>query len=467
MDGDRVGRLETFLTQAKQEERLRIAKLPPGLQPAELVSLAVTGWLVGNTAAETKPAVAIKMWLAREFVMKYQRTADPTDRKKLLEAWQGDKVNAIAVDELAQLIANLPPPEPEKIEGGVMELKTGGRKNGHGYLVQLPQEYRHSRSYPVLIVCHSTTETPKDTLDRWANLAWEHGYILVSPEWGKGVHTAYGWTSQEQQPVLEVLRDVKQRFNVDSDRVFLAGHGPGAEMCYDVGLAHPDLFAGVLPMSGTPAQITHKYRRNAQFLPFYVVSGDRSESVYRENYYLFKDWILQMYPVIYATYKGRGAEVFGEELRPSFDWMRNRRRIYPLKQLGRYDVGHSGLGSEFVSYRQCDNRFYWLSTDVIEPAQTVEGPKVGRRQGAMLQAEIQENNRILVHTAGVKQVTVWLGRDRAGQNMVDLTRPVEVHVNGAQRFKKMVTPSIAIMLDDLLERGDRQRLFYARLDFNQ
>lgn len=457
VDADNVGRLETFLTQARQAERQKKAKLEPALRPPELVALAVTGWLLGNTSSEAKAEAAVRMWSTREFVLKYQATHDADDRKKLLTTWE--KGNAIAFDELAQLVAMLPPPEPEaKIPVGVTAMKSS---DGQTYQLQLPAEYRHGRPYPLLIVCHSAGEGALAAINRWASLADDNGVIVAAPEWGKG---DYGYTSKEHQPVLEMLRDLKQRFNIDSDRVFLAGYGAGGAMCYDVGLSHPDLFAGVLPMSQAPAPIVEHYRYNGQYLPFYVVSGDRSEFVYRANYYLFKDWILRMYPMLYVTYKGRGAEFFGEELKWSFDWMRHKRRAYPLKQLGQFGNGGVG-GSEFVTVRSGDNRFYWLSTDQIEPKQLVEGPRPGKVRGGLLQGNILDNNQINVQAKLVKQVTVWLGRDRAGQNMVDLDKPVRVYINGAQRMKREVRPSIETLLEDLYERCDRQRLFYARLDF--
>src|SRR5207253_9758494 len=103
-----------------------------------------------------------------------------------------------------------------------------------------------------------------------------HGYILVAPAWGGEFGQRYGYSPEEHAAVLDALWDLRRRFQVNSDRVFLLGAGDGADMAFDVGLAHPDLFAGVLPVSGSPHLFAQRYAQlggNGQHLPFYVVSG--------------------------------------------------------------------------------------------------------------------------------------------------------------------------------------------------
>ncbi len=66
------GRLERFLIQADQSERFAKQKLPH-LQPYELLSLAVTSWVMGSASAETKPEAARRVWRAREFARSIRR----------------------------------------------------------------------------------------------------------------------------------------------------------------------------------------------------------------------------------------------------------------------------------------------------------------------------------------------------------------------------------------------------------
>ena len=39
--------------------------------------------------------------------------------------------------------------------------------------------------------------------------------------------------------------DAMRRCSIDSDRVFIAGHGEGVTVAWDIALAHPDLWGGL------------------------------------------------------------------------------------------------------------------------------------------------------------------------------------------------------------------------------
>src|SRR5208282_3108816 len=106
------------------------------------------------------------------------------------------------------------------------------------------------------------------------------------------------------------------------------------DMAYDVGLSHPDLFAGVLPMSAGPSFFSEAYWRSAQYLPFYVINGDRSGDSNKKVREQFTSWMPRAFNSMWVQYKGRGIEWFGAELPSAFDWMRNKHRAFPLRQLG-------------------------------------------------------------------------------------------------------------------------------------
>src|SRR5207244_5425519 len=113
---------------------------------------------------------------------------------------------------------------------------------------------------------------------------------------------------------------LRRRFSVDSDRVFLFGREQGGLMAYDIGLSHPDQFAGVMPQNAAPRYVKggggdfiSRYWPNAQYLPFYVVEGDVNGGNPTCNRHVFKEWIRWQYPCIYVEYKGRGSEWFAAE----------------------------------------------------------------------------------------------------------------------------------------------------------
>jgi hypothetical protein len=298
-------------------------------------------------------------------------------------------------------------------------------------------------------------------------LADEHGYILVAPKWERSLGENYGFSEEEHDAVLEVLRDLRRRYQVDSDRVFLFGWGEAGRMAFDVGLAHPDLFAGVLPMAAGPSFYPRRYWRNGQYLPFFVVNGTRAPSngQVREQ---FDNWVIRGYPALWIEYKGRGTEFFSGEVPVLFDWMRHQKRAFPLRQLGT-DGNRTPFGNEFCTMRPEDNRFYWLSTTGINARNQCRPEKWSNLvEPAAMTARIDPStNEIYVKTSGLSQISIWLGRNPKGQYMIDFDRPVTVRVGlRAMWANRKVTPSLSVLLEDLYQRGDRKHLFVARIDLS-
>jgi pimeloyl-ACP methyl ester carboxylesterase len=458
---ENVTRLDAFLGQARQAERFEKKGKKSELSSEQLLSLAVSGWLLGSPSAETSTETALRLWRGREMVLAYLRSNDEAQRQGLVRAHlAGSRRESASLDELIQIIRRLPPLEAEaKLPDGPIE----GKADGASYVLQVPPEYRHSRPYPLLIVLHQSGETPREMLDRWADSAAEQGYLLVSPEWQAGGGGKYGYSESEHMVVLNTLRDLRRRFNIDEDRVFLFGLGEGGAMAFDVGLGHPDLFAGVLPMGAGPQFHASLCWRNGQYLPFYVMHGNRGPNG-KEIRHQFESWVLRNFPMIWVDYKGRGVEWFGGELPNMFDWMHSKRRVFPLRQLGT-DGGGGSFGNEFCTLRGCDNHFYWLSSDDIRSQRSLANWNRGRFQPASLHARIStETNHIFVKAQGVGQVTVWLGRNSKGEDMIDFDRPLTVTVGFANLWtNRKVAPSLEVLLEDLYQRGDRQQLFLAKI----
>jgi pimeloyl-ACP methyl ester carboxylesterase len=467
------GRLERFLSQAEQAERLAKDKMPH-LRAGELLSLAVNGWLLGSASAETKPEAARRVWEARRFALAYQKTANDAARAALLKDYEGK--SGITIAEMAQLIPNLPPPDPpEKVGTVEVEMKPGGAGKGTTYWLKLPPEYHAGRPYPVLIALHHGGETGRDMVKRWGDEAARYGYVLACPDWDQGNGGVYGYSAEEHATVLDTLRDLRQHFNVDSDRVFLTGYGEGGNMAWDVGLSHPDLFAGVAPISGQPRFHGLAYWPNAMELPFYAVWGeymggpvpaDKKSNGNLVSYNLFKEhWIPGGFPALGVQYKGRGLEWFPAEVPDIFDWMAQKRRHNPLKVGFKDIVSKEGDVSEFRAdqrtMRLTDNRFYWVTVNEVAATHLKAAAAwPGNGKYGTVAAKIANGNQIGVFADGVKGVSLWLGR-----GMIDFEKPITVRLNFNLRLNNVtVKPSMGVLLEDFYARGDRQRLYLARVE---
>jgi pimeloyl-ACP methyl ester carboxylesterase len=452
---DTLPRLEGFIGLAKQEERYGKQGKRAGQNPAELLAMAVSGWLLGNDSAEAAPETAIRLWNARQFVLKYQRTPRERERLGMLSLKPG---SAVGLDEMAQVIRFLPPPEPvKKIDTLVREVQVVNPDGSKGptYFIKLPPEYHHNRAYPVLLVLHGSEEGAKEQLARWTGLAAERGFILAAPVWNKGLGGEYDYSPEEHFIVMETLRDLRRHLQVDSDRVFLFGFEEGGNMAFDVGLSHPDLFAGVATMGGKPRWHAYHYWTNAQNLPFYVIDGSANGVNAKYNRDVFKQWVQHGYPCLYVEYQGRGPEWLSGEMPHVFEWMEPKARAHP----------RSGLGGQqdYKSMRNTDNRFYWLSTSSIKTG-AINEPGGGWKTPptpALFEGNIGSSNYIYVSTRHVRDITVWLA-----PAMIDFEKPVTIRVNGTIAVPNTkVVPSLKTMLEDFYERGDRQQLFLAKKVF--
>lgn len=476
---DSAGRIEFFVAFGLQAEREKKQGREASKKPEELLATAISGWVKGKNGATPRPDLALRIWAAREAVLAYQRAPIINERHAVLARYRSNK--PIELDEMAQVISLLPPAEPEDLSArtgkpvrsgggvpeGVYQRKTqpyNQHPAGVDYLVKLPPEYHHGRAYPVLIVLTYPGLDAERLLGAVAGDADKRGYILVAPLWtaafdGKGV---WEWKGEDHDFVLASLRDVIRHLTVDNDRVFMIGAGEGADMAMDVGASHPDLFAGVVAMGPAPKWqgLFIDYWKNAQKLPFYVVTGELANDSYTNTRRIFDRWMPNGFPGLGVVYKGRGVEWFSAELPEIFDWLGRKKRANGTSTL------QLGGGPRFPwqTSRVSDNRFYWLGAEKINPANLAENVSPGRSViTAELLGDIRGNNRIELRTRGVRTVSVWLGRD-----MIDWTKPVYVRLNNAipNGWKaKVLTPDMEVLLEDYWHRGDRRMLYLAKLEF--
>ena len=468
---DTLSRLEVFVTLADRAEKDTKAGRRPAHIPEELIAAAITGWHLGKVAAEPKVGSAYKCWMTRQMALDYLRNTQKAGRIKDLETYLASS-SAMAYDELEKLVAMLPPPEaPTVIPAGTVTLKmppSATFGNGMTYVLRLPDEYQPGRSYPLLI---ALPDPALDSLDDKAaekmlalfgDLPNRLGYIIASPIWWSPLNSTYQYSTDEHSEVLNLMRHLRRAFQIDSDRIFLWGNGEGASMALDMGGAHPDLFAGVIPVNPSvyqPLYIPAQYWVNFHQLPVYLVMGDKFGPSVSAIRMLSERWMTRGFPALIVSYKGRGAEFFPEELPFAFDWMGRKRRADPGKQVGPPAFGDL-TSAGFSCVRATDNRFHWLSSDSLHSNRFMT-PVVGRPATvpAKFSARIVAGNAVEAKAIGMKELTVWFGR-----GMLDYSKPVRLKVNDNKPITEKITPQIPVLMEDLYDRGDRQRPYFYRAE---
>ena len=472
---DSVQRIEFFVNLAAQVEREKGQGRDPSKRPEELLATAVSGWVRGKNGATADPELARRYWNARETVLAYQRTEDLNGRNRLLASFHAAK--PLPIDELGQIISLLPPAEPEDllfrtgtpvpalkgVPPGIYRRVTRPTPNhlsGIPYQVKLPPEYHHGRAYPVLIVLTHPSIDPEQMIASLAHESDRHGYILLAPEWSNQFGLGWRWRGEDHEFVTAVLADAVRHFCVDNDRVFLFGAADGGNAALDIGLSHPDLFAGVLAMGPVPKwqNMFMHYWPNAQKLPCYIVTGEMAGESAANLRRIFEQWMPRGYPGLLVVYKGRGLEWFGAEPPVMFDWMNRKKRVNGTATL------HLGSSRQpWTTMRHTDNRFYWLGVDQIAERNLMDNNLNRTFVPAEIQGDIN-GNRISITTRGVLRFSVWLSQD-----MIDWSKPVAVNLNRqtAPGWKaKVIEPDLVTLLEDYRLRGDRRMLYLKRLEFS-
>jgi predicted esterase len=105
---------------------------------------------------------------------------------------------------------------------------------------------------PLIIALHGYGDRATSYPPLWGPVAEEIGAILAVPNGAQRVGDGHGWGDVEQADaiVLLTIEYVRERFEVDWDRVVLTGFSQGGFMAMAVATRHPDLFTGVIPMAG-------------------------------------------------------------------------------------------------------------------------------------------------------------------------------------------------------------------------
>jgi predicted esterase len=369
---------------------------------------------------------------------------------------------------LAKLLANMKPPVETPDEAateipGTYQLEAPSLPGDPKvtYFAQLPPEYDPYRRYPCIISLHGAGTSALQQIDWWAGnyseqakmrlgQASRHGYIVLAPAWAEPNQYKYNYSAREHAAVLYTLLDACRRFNIDVDRVFLSGHSMGGDAAWDIGLAHPHMWAGILPVVAKADKYVERYWENGRRLPMYFVTGEMDGNKIAQNAPQWNRYLNKhTYNVVVVEYQGRGHEHFHDEIQRMFDWM----KLTPPRNL---------LLDEFEAYslRPWDNVFWWAEVSGFPERSTVVPVNWDTESGAarpgLVEGRITERKRVVLKTAAA-QATVWLSPD-----MVDFASRVSVSFNGRSQTVAL-EPGIGDLLEDARTRCDRQHPFWVRL----
>ncbi len=200
------------------------------------------------------------------------------------------------------------------------------------YVLCVPANYRPDRSYPLLIAMHGTGGTGPGFYRRWYRHLRDKDVILAAPTAETPKRTkGYGATEWERQIPLAVIRDVRNGYHIDSDRVYLAGMSMGGHATWDNLLTYTDHYAAGIVECGIPMVEGYQIARNL-FLPnlfstgIYVLQGTPD----KQNPQINSDAVNRLKRLgcdaVYVQFDGAGHGVYNVGSADALKWLWSQKR---------------------------------------------------------------------------------------------------------------------------------------------
>lgn len=113
------------------------------------------------------------------------------------------------------------------------------------FLIYLPADYCNSQTWPLIVFLHGSGERGTDPgkLREWGPFHERPLAIIAAPQ----CLPSFGW---EPDKVVAFVNHVVSKYHADRQRIYLMGYSMGANGTWQTALAHPELFAAIVPICG-------------------------------------------------------------------------------------------------------------------------------------------------------------------------------------------------------------------------
>jgi phospholipase/carboxylesterase len=147
-----------------------------------------------------------------------------------------------------------------------------GSRGGHSLYV--PEYYTPDRSWPLVMALHGGHGHGRAFLWSWLRDARSRGAILVTPT-ATGPTWALMGEDTDTPNLGRILQSVRQRCNVDPERLLLTGLSDGGTFCYVTGLESTSPFTHLAPVAAAfhPLMAGVADAERLRRLPVYLVHG--------------------------------------------------------------------------------------------------------------------------------------------------------------------------------------------------
>lgn len=341
---------------------------------------------------------------------------------------------------------------------------------------QLPPGYDPKHRYPtVLCMSDESTSAPASLASAGAVLGDAlDEFVLIAPK-----RRLSGWFHKNSSAAVDLpalMREVRRRFHIDTDRVFLFGVEAGGDAAWLAAIMHSDLFAGVIVFSAYPrvpypAQAYPFLLENLRQLAVLTVwtgAGDtqatnRQEAVGAHN------------RAIAALSKTALLPIASVELPSDTLPALKPPDAQLVNILSRRRVTHAHSVAHWFRYPAQGHARWLTQTKFMGDVWEAE-------QISILASSSADRDEFIADV--LKQKLAYLGGRIDGQTItiktracariklllpegiVNLAKPLTVSCNGIKRFEGIAHPSIRTLLEDSYARWEFQRPAVVELSFS-
>lgn len=279
---------------------------------------------------------------------------------------------------------------------------------GQPYMIRVPPEYRGNEPFPLIVYLSGGAGKAFDAALTAEDALRGTGYLALYPQAARDLW----WESKSTAMVEALIEEVQREFNVDTDRVYLAGFSNGGTAAFYYGTLWPQRFAAIASLMGagvkSPASKEDLPAKNLRQAPLLLVHGDRDEIIpYTASTFTY-DQMKGIRPRVapeLRILRGRGHDVTLQ----SDDGL-----TVPFLQRFRREPMPRDIDAHFSSAKY--GRHYWI--------------EVVRMSGNSAEVEGHiRGNTIELKTRGVDEIRLLLRPE-----LLSGSGAVRVVINGKERF---------------------------------
>ena len=272
----------------------------------------------------------------------------------------------------------------------VLTVFSSADQSQQPYIIAAPSAFEPGHTYPLVVSLHSEDSDHRLNLNQ-VEAAAQRGWLVVCPL----ARGAMGYRGIAEQDVYEVIDDVKRRYPVDEDRIFLTGISMGGGGALWLGMTRPDLWAGIAALCAGSMPGDEALAGNLSNVPVRLYQGESDPIVPAAHSRLWQKWLLEAgVPAAYFEYPQVRHNVWEVAYHGAVeDWFAGLRR--------NPDPEHVHFTTRLYRYPSA----YWVRVDGLSSSDygTVDA---GRISPGEVRVETKNIDGFTLMRPGVESVTI-------------------------------------------------------------